>query len=221
MELSEDIVKVFNDIVDYNKKNKTEKDFDYNAISQSKLEEKKVMPIIESVTKKYIEQGYANIGKHEFLDLIDIQVKMQSTWFVSQQEHEYNPMHHHENCQVCGIIYLKIPEYKSREVPGKGTWNTFSNQDGDVQFSYCSEPDIFTIGNLALKPKVGDVILFPSILKHHVYPFLGSGERRSVSINMTYKSTKKDSGVAVGGDSVNLHNETYHPETIPWRNLDK
>ena len=65
------------------------------------------------------------------------------------------------------------------------------------------------------------ILLFPNNLYHQVYPFQGSGERRSIAFNMAFKGFSKSSGVQVAGDSVNLYNETNFPETIPWRKLEK
>ena len=64
-------------------------------------------------------------------------------------------------------------------------------------------------------------LLFPNSLFHQVYPFLGSGERRSIAFNMSYKGFKKDSGIQIAGDSVNLYNETNHADTIPWRVIEQ
>jgi hypothetical protein len=38
-----------------------------------------------------------------------------------------------------------------------------------------------------VKPKVGQLLMFPSTLLHTVYPFQGSGERRSLAFNLNYK----------------------------------
>ena len=51
-------------------------------------------------------------------------------------------------------------------------------------------------------------LLFPNSLYHQVYPFQGSGERRSIAFNMAFKGFSKSSGIQLAGDSVNLYNET-------------
>ena len=63
-------------------------------------------------------------------------------------------------------------------------------------------------------------LLFPNSLYHQVYPFIGSGERRSIAFNMAYKVFSKTSGVQMAGDSINLYNETHHADTIPWKNIE-
>ena len=41
-------------------------------------------------------------------------------------------------------------------------------------------------------PEVGDMFMFPSYLLHTVYPFLGDGERRSVSFNAIHWFVDKE-----------------------------
>ena len=41
----------------------------------------------------------------------------------------------------------------------------------------------FRSDNLKFKPEVGTMLVFPSWLKHSVYPFYVDGERRSMSFN--------------------------------------
>jgi len=49
------------------------------------------------------------------------------------------------------------------------------------------EKSDFRSDNLKFVPKVGMMLIFPSWLKHTVYPFYSDGERRSMSFNAHYK----------------------------------
>ena len=93
--------------------------------------------------------------------------------------------------------------------------------DGNIEFNFCNQVDLFTTGSFVVEPKPGRLLMFPNSLNHLVYPFLGSGERRSIAYNMSYKGFSKSSGVQVAGDGVNMYNEINFPETIPWRKLEK
>ena len=53
---------------------------------------------------------------------------------------------------------------------------------GLIEFMYGEKAD-FRSDNLKFKPSVGKMLLFPSWLKHSVYPFYVDGERRSMSFN--------------------------------------
>ena len=187
-----------------------------SEIPHSMLEEKKVMDIFHALSRGYIEQAYLNAGQKDLWNIMDVKTQMQSIWSVSQYENEYNPQHNHSHCQISAVLYLKIPAMKPRNIPNKP-----KEKDGQIEFTFNSNNDIFTTGSFVARPKPGMCLLFPNTLYHQVYPFQGSGERRSIAFNMTYKGFSKSSGIQIAGDSVNLYNETYHADTIPWRRLEK
>jgi len=219
-QMPEVIVKSLNDIVNVIKDNKdmggrlagqikTE-----SEIPHSMLEEKQILNVFDSFATNYVQQGYINAGQKHILDTIDIKTQMQSIWSVSQYENEYNPQHNHSNCQISAVMYLKVPAMKPRNIKGK------SKLDGNIEFNFCNIGNIFTTGSFVVEPKVGMLVLFPNSLNHQVYPFQGSGERRSIAFNMTYKGFNKSDGVQVAGDSVNLFNETHHKKDIPHVRLE-
>jgi len=107
-------------------------------------------------------------------------MKIVSSWFNDQRDNEYNPIHNHTGF-LSGVLYLKIPEY----LPSRKTKDT----DGAISFmgNESKTDGIMTNSTLTISPKVGDLFLFPSSLKHQVYPFRttdGTGIRRSLSFNM-------------------------------------
>jgi len=102
-----------------------------------------------------------------------------SAWFNDQKDDEYNPIHNHTGI-LSGVLYLKIPEY----LPSRKNKDT----DGTISFvGNSSDTDkIMTNSTITISPKVGDIFLFPSLLKHQVYPFRTAdrkGIRRSFSFN--------------------------------------
>ena len=108
-----------------------------------------------------------------------------SMWVVSQKEHEYNPMHIHTQCQISAVMYLKVPKFSESR-------KSHREDDGSIVFSNnCSLDDMLASPQIALKPQVGDLYIFPAKLAHHVYPFRSDDEdkeRRSVSFNAVYSS---------------------------------
>ena len=157
-----------------------------SEIPHSMLEEKKVMDIFHALSRGYIEQAYLNAGQKDLWNIMDVKTQMQSIWSVSQYENEYNPQHNHAHCQISAVLYLKIPAMKPRNIPNKP-----KEKDGQIEFTFNSNNDIFTTGSFVARPKPGMCLLFPNTLYHQVYPFQGSGERRSIAFNMTYKGFSK------------------------------
>ena len=221
-QLPEGVIKPLNEIVDVIKDRKdmgarlagvieTE-----SEIPHSMLEEKKVMNIFHALSRSYLEQAYLNAGLHDQWNAMNVKTQMQSIWAVSQYENEYNPQHNHSHCQISAVLYLKVPAMKPRNIPNKP-----KEKDGQIEFTFCTNESIFTTGSFVARPKPGMCLLFPNSLYHQVYPFQGSGERRSIAFNMAFKGFSKSSGVQVAGDSVNLYNETNHAETIPWKLIEQ
>ena len=105
-------------------------------------------------------------------------IQIVTSWFNNQKDNEYNPLHLHEGI-LSGVLYLKIPEYlPARKNPIDGAI-CFAGND-----TFLSVPSNATI---TFSPKVGDIFLFPSSLRHQVYPFRtvdDKGIRRSMSFNL-------------------------------------
>ena len=221
-QLPEGVIKKLNEVVDVIKDRKdmgarlagvieTE-----SEIPHSMLEEKKVMNIFHALSRSYLEQAYLNAGLHDQWNAMNVKTQMQSIWSVSQYENEYNPQHNHSHCQISAVLYLKVPAMKPRNIPNKP-----KEKDGQIEFTFCTNESIFTTGSFVARPKPGMCLLFPNSLYHQVYPFQGSGERRSIAFNMAFKGFSKSSGIQLAGDSVNLYNETNHADTIPWRVIEQ
>ena len=128
---------------------------------------------------------------------LDVNIPEGQTWIVSQYENEYNPVHNHTDggvnslkgdFSVSMVMYLKVPKFKKRHIKGKTdksdvTSITFKDEDGSIAFINNSTASPLEVGALTFKPEVGDLYIFPANLFHTVYPFIGEGERRSVSLN--------------------------------------
>ena len=115
-------------------------------------------------------------------------ISISQSWIVSQYKNEYNPWHKHSG-HFSAVIYLKIPD---------GMENHFVEETKDhypasglLEFSYGEAQDMRS-DTLMCKPEVGMILLFPSYLKHSVYPFYCDGERRSMSFNAYWTTQKKD-----------------------------
>jgi hypothetical protein len=108
-------------------------------------------------------------------------IHLTQSWVVSQYAGDFNPFHHH-NGDFSGGIYLKVPVGMNDELeedskdhyPAKGL----------IEFAY-GETQVFRCDNVKFKPEVGKFLVFPSWLKHLVYPFSVEGERRMMAFNAT------------------------------------
>ena len=96
------------------------------------------------------------------------------------KEHEYNPVHVHQGTLFTGlssVMVLKLPqsygvEYSSSEHPQNGRLQILGSASG--QFAHIDyQPNL----------KERDFYIFPYDMRHTVYPFNGSGLRRTLAAN--------------------------------------
>ena len=110
-------------------------------------------------------------------------IHITQSWIVSQYAGEYNPWHKHSG-DFSAVIYLKIPDGMVEEYEEDEKDHYPAN--GRIEFMYGEAQD-FRSDGVKFKPEVGKFLIFPSYLKHFVYPFQAKGERRSMSFNAHMK----------------------------------
>jgi hypothetical protein len=110
-------------------------------------------------------------------------IHLTHSWIVSQYAGEYNPAHHHTG-DFSAVIYLKIPPKMQSEFDIE--FQDHYPANGLIEFMYGENCDMRS-DTIKYKPEVGTMLVFPSYLKHFVYPFYSEGERRSMSFNAHMK----------------------------------
>jgi len=120
----------------------------------------------------YKMAGHSSVPKIENIHLTQ-------SWIISQYAGEYNPWHKHSG-DFSSVVYLKIPDGMEGEYREDAEDHYPAN--GLIEFMYGEACD-FRSDGLKFKPEVGKWLIFPSYLKHFVYPFHVEGERRSMSFN--------------------------------------
>lgn len=108
-------------------------------------------------------------------------IHLTHSWVVSQYAGDFNPFHHHNGDFSAGV-YLKVPEGMNDE--WEEDFQDHYPAKGLIEFGF-GESQAFRADNIKFKPAVGKFLVFPSWLKHLVYPFSVEGERRMMSFNAT------------------------------------
>ena len=108
-------------------------------------------------------------------------IHLTHSWVVSQYAGDFNPFHHHNGDFSAGV-YLKVPDGMNDE--WEEDFQDHYPAKGLIEYSF-GENQPFRVDNIKFKPEVGKFLVFPSWLKHLVYPFSVEGERRMMSFNAT------------------------------------
>jgi hypothetical protein len=100
------------------------------------------------------------------------------SWVNFQKRHEYNPLHFHYQ-DISWVLWVSIPYELEDEVNASNVRNANSKFASKFQFVYNKldggiESHLIDIN----KSYEGVLIMFPSYLKHQVYPFQTSNEHR-------------------------------------------
>ena len=128
------------------------------------------------------EQNIFRIPKEQALQAVNnLQTIFIDAWYIRSFAGDYNPIHTHTNCELTCVGFLKVPdlskEHKKKDWGPNGALEILSS-------SGSNEKAFFENDRIGFVPKVGNWYLFPANIRHSVYPFRCSGERRSFSINM-------------------------------------
>ena len=152
-------------------------DYSSKLASQIRNEIKLSNSFVEKKLSKELIKNIRNYLKGSEINKIR-EIRIIDLWIVKQLKNEYNPIHYH-NGQLSGVGYLKIPKnmnqnkmVKNKKIKTNGTIDFINGQKNFLSKSIYN-----------LKPKIGDLIVFPNYLMHTVYPFNIDGERRSFSFN--------------------------------------
>jgi hypothetical protein len=113
-------------------------------------------------------------------------IEMSDPWVNFMKPGEFNPPHIHTSCDLSMVMYLDIPkELKKENEKYLGTLK--NGGPGSICFIY-GEDSKYVKSTLPIFPDTGDFFIFPSGLKHFVFPFKSNVERISVSANFKIKT---------------------------------
>ena len=97
-----------------------------------------------------------------------------SSWYVKMQKGGHLDSHIHEIGWISGAVYLAMPE---SDDPQEGAFEYGIHGD-DYPQHHSNFPTAY------VKPKVGDIVLFPSSLFHRTIPFNANTERICVAFDL-------------------------------------
>ncbi len=116
----------------------------------------------------------------------DLPMGFGEIWVNYQKKYEFNPVHLHTGIWSF-VIWVQIPYNLDDELKNLSSINSNSNIPSTFQFIYENIYGSVTEELYINKSHEGTIILFPSNLKHCVYPFYTSNDYRiSVAGNICF-----------------------------------
>lgn len=133
----------------------------------------------------YFGQSYDQVNVHPVADVETKGLCLKDFWVNFQRKHEFNPIHNHSGL-FSFVIWLKIPFEGKDQLKLPISQNSNAPLSSCFQFTYAnvlgqSTDEKYVLG----KEDEGTILLFPSQLRHQVYPFYDcEKERVSMSGNI-------------------------------------
>lgn len=124
--------------------------------------------------------NYSNYTETDELKDKKLEIRVKEGWVNDMVAGDFNPVHYHQGCLYSCVLFLRLPDdYEAEFNADKDRQNTV----GCLQF-IDGRTMVGGRNLLVVKPVVGDFYLWPSWMLHCVYPFRGTGIRRSLSANL-------------------------------------
>lgn len=109
-----------------------------------------------------------------------------NAWVNVNRNGDYNSVHTHPGCLWSGVYYVEAGDLASEKYPKSGIIEFIDPRAGAEMMA---TPGLPFAQNLPKHPQTGDMIMFPSWLKHFVHPYRGTGERISIAFNIRVRPT--------------------------------
>jgi len=110
------------------------------------------------------------------------QFEMTNSWAVRHIKGDEAGQHYHANAMLSGIVYIQTDETSGDVLFTKeqNYFNLFNDQVVQVRFD---DQNDYNVEGWAVKPRNNMIILFPSHLRHEVYPNESDIDRYCVPFN--------------------------------------
>jgi len=114
---------------------------------------------------------------------------MDTFWVNFQNQNEFNPIHNHSGV-ISFVVWMKIPTHYKDQHQLKICKNSNCPSASDFQFTYSDILGNHQDHRIEMAPyQEGWMLVFPSQLRHQVYPYYNCDEQRiSISGNISWNS---------------------------------
>jgi len=117
--------------------------------------------------------------------IYDCQFNLGNMWINVNKKNHYNGLHDHPNCHISGVFWIKIPKNS-----GKISFQTprcFERSRLLQTIPEKLKEKFFVSESWNISPQEGTILLFPSDLKHEVFPNQSDEDRISIAFNLNFQ----------------------------------
>ncbi|MBP02452.1 MAG: hypothetical protein CMM25_06560 [Rhodospirillaceae bacterium] len=108
-----------------------------------------------------------------------------NAWANLNRKGDYNSVHTHPACVWSGVYYVESGDPPNMDYPKSGSLELLDPRAGTEMSAI---PGALAGMQKNIHPSSGEIIVFPSWLKHHVHPYFGTGNRISIAFNVRIRN---------------------------------
>lgn len=113
-----------------------------------------------------------------------------TAWANVNGSGDYNRHHTHANNHWSGVYYVDLGQPDPGVIPN----GAIEFLDPRPAVGVYDLPGVQSVSTWTIQPAAGEMLLFPSWLRHGVLPFRGSGERISIAFNLRVGDLRLQAG---------------------------
>jgi len=151
-----------------------------NKPKKESLFDKKIAAVIWKKLTPYFESYF--FAQKQQWTIGCVKWKPLNLWINYQKQNEYNPQHIHSG-DYSFVVYCDVPKKLKKEIEQK-IKQTNCAGPGCIAFAYGDLDTQRGLTQAEIIPENNLMLMFPSYLKHQVYPFTTKCTRISISGNM-------------------------------------
>lgn len=123
----------------------------------------------------------ATVNGNLWLPNARVQVRATESWCHITRSGGYHDVHAHPMCSWCGIYYIDPGETDAAKMNGCNRF--YEPRPNVVHFSDYATQYLYQEGSIDLPPKEGQLVIFPSYMRHAALPYSGQDDRIVVAFN--------------------------------------
>ncbi|OUR69193.1 hypothetical protein A9Q77_08660 [Marinomonas sp. 42_23_T18] len=136
---------------------------------------------LKRIFEELLAEVAFEVNKHVWPEEVDVEANIIESWYHITENGGYHDAHSHPNCSWCGIYYLDPGESTLGDRNGVNRFydpRVNAEHYSDAGTAYLSGQGVWDF-----EPKEGQIIFFPSYLKHAALTYFGQKDRIVIAFN--------------------------------------
>ena len=136
---------------------------------------------LKRIFEELLAEVAFEVNKEAWPEEVEVEANIIESWYHVTQNGGYHDAHSHPNCSWCGIYYLDPGESTLGDRNGVNRFydpRVNAEHYSDAGTAYLSGQGVWDF-----EPKEGQIIFFPSYLKHAALTYFGQKDRIVIAFN--------------------------------------